>query len=74
MYRIAAPFMRSPARVARVLSDLLLHEEQEDGMIYDISKRKKALPSMDESQKNALFIRCRKLIDPYLRQAGSPKF
>jgi NAD(P)-dependent dehydrogenase (short-subunit alcohol dehydrogenase family) len=70
MYRIAAPFMKSPARVARALSDLLLHGMPEDGFIYDISMRKKEPPLIDNSWKEALFIRCHELIDPYLRQAG----
>ncbi len=70
MYRIAAPFMKSPARVARVLSELLLDDMPEDGLIYDISKMKRAVPPIDKSQKEALFRRCHELIDPYLRQAG----
>jgi NAD(P)-dependent dehydrogenase (short-subunit alcohol dehydrogenase family) len=73
IYRIAAPFMRSPAMVAGVLSELLLNENPEDGMIYDISKRKKAVPLMEKSQKDALISRCNELIDPFLRQAGALK-
>jgi hypothetical protein len=70
MYGIAAPFMRSPAAAARVLSDLLLHEEPEDGLIYDISKREKEVPAIDKPQKDAIIRRCHDLIDLYLRHAG----
>ena len=74
MYRVAAPFMKSPARVAKVLCSLLLHEDPEDGMIFDFSKRKKAVPSIDRSKEDALIRSCNELIDPFLKKVGSLKF
>jgi NAD(P)-dependent dehydrogenase (short-subunit alcohol dehydrogenase family) len=67
MYRVAAPFMRSPARVSEALADLLLTESPEDGMIYDISKRKRALPAMDRSVKDDFIAKCYELLGPFLR-------
>jgi NAD(P)-dependent dehydrogenase (short-subunit alcohol dehydrogenase family) len=70
MYRIAAPFMKSPSNIAAALSDLLLNGMPENGLIYDISKRKREVPAVDKSHKEALIQRCQELIDPYLRQPG----
>jgi NAD(P)-dependent dehydrogenase (short-subunit alcohol dehydrogenase family) len=69
LYLIAAPFMRTPARVAKGLTEILLRGDHEDGMIYDISNRKKAVPQIEQSSRDALIARCHALIDPYLRHS-----
>jgi NAD(P)-dependent dehydrogenase (short-subunit alcohol dehydrogenase family) len=66
MYGIAAPFMRSPARIAKVLADLMLKDSIDNGAIYDSLSRKRSLPEMDKSVKEALVNSCFKLIDPFL--------
>jgi NAD(P)-dependent dehydrogenase (short-subunit alcohol dehydrogenase family) len=66
MYQIASPFMRNPAKVAKVLSDILLKGDIVNGMIYDTSKRSRSLPEIDMSQKTALINSCYELIDPFL--------
>jgi NAD(P)-dependent dehydrogenase (short-subunit alcohol dehydrogenase family) len=74
MYRIAAPFMRSPAKVARVMTEIILNTDYVDGMIYDITRRQEAAPMIEKSHMATLIGRCHELIDPYLRKADSPKF
>lgn len=67
MYRIAAPFMRNPLRVAKVLLDLSLQDGIESGAIYDISKIKSSLPAVNRSQADQFIHRCYELIDPFMR-------
>jgi NAD(P)-dependent dehydrogenase (short-subunit alcohol dehydrogenase family) len=66
MYRVAAPFMKDPARVAKVLMELLLNDSIVNGMIYDTSKRRRSLPQMVESAKTAFTDSCYAIIDPFL--------
>ena len=66
MYRIAAPFMRSPVRVAGVLKDLMLKDNIVNSVIYDVFNRQRSLPETDISVKEAFIDSCFKLIDPYL--------
>ena len=66
MYRVAAPFMRSPATVAKVLSELLLQDNIVNGMIYDRLKRRRSLPEIDKSHKESFMDSCYALIDPFL--------
>lgn len=66
LYRIAAPFMRRPAAVAKVLAELLLEDSVENGMIYDNIKRQRSLPEMDKSLKASFMDSCYSLIDPFL--------
>jgi NAD(P)-dependent dehydrogenase (short-subunit alcohol dehydrogenase family) len=66
MYRIAAPFMRSPEKVAKALAVMMLKDEIVSGSIYDASYRKKSLPVIETHEKEALMDSCYKLIDPFL--------
>jgi NAD(P)-dependent dehydrogenase (short-subunit alcohol dehydrogenase family) len=66
LYRIAAPFMRSPLKVAKALADIMLKTEIENGSIYDASYRQKSLPAFEKNEKEAFIDSCYKLIDPFL--------
>ena len=66
LYRIAAPFMQSPAKVATGLSELLLENNIMNGMIYDRRKRRRSIPEIDKSQKASFIDSCYALIDPFL--------
>jgi len=67
MYNVAAPFMRSPARVAKTLEELMLKEETVSGSIYDRSKKQRSVPETDKFQKSYFIDRCYELIDPFLK-------
>jgi NAD(P)-dependent dehydrogenase (short-subunit alcohol dehydrogenase family) len=66
MYRIAAPFMKNPSGVAKVLAELLLMDDIVNGMVYNTSKRPRPLPSVDISRKAAFMDLSYGLIDKYL--------
>lgn len=66
LYRIAAPFMRSPGKVAKVMVELMLEENVVNGMIYDKLKRRRSIPEIDKSQKSAFADTCYTLLDPFL--------
>jgi NAD(P)-dependent dehydrogenase (short-subunit alcohol dehydrogenase family) len=68
MYRIASPFMRSPAKVARVLGDLMLNDNLVNGAVYDFQNRQKTLIKTDKAVKDIFIASCYKMIDPYLNQ------
>jgi NAD(P)-dependent dehydrogenase (short-subunit alcohol dehydrogenase family) len=66
LYRIAAPFMRTPSTVAKVFVELILKENIVNGRIYDTSKRPRSVPEMDESVKKALADSCYEIIYPFM--------
>jgi NAD(P)-dependent dehydrogenase (short-subunit alcohol dehydrogenase family) len=66
LYRIAAPFMRRPSRVAKALADIMLKVDIKIGLIYDSSYRLKSLPVIEKKEKEAFIESCYKLIDPFL--------
>ena len=66
LYRIAAPFMRSPERVAGVLSDILTGKEIEPGVIYNIRKVTNKIPQPDPAVSDNFWSECHKFIEPYI--------
>ena len=69
LYQIAAPFMRSPVKVAEILFQLLNEKELMNGMIYDIRKRYRQVPLKDQLKKEAFRLACYNLIAPFINQA-----
>ena len=66
LYRIAAPFMRSPAKVAAGLAQLLLDDNTVNGVIYDRRKRLRSVPEFDKSREESFIDSCYDLIGPFL--------
>lgn len=66
LYRIAAPFMRSPARVADVLFNILTGNELKNGVIYNIRKKIRNLPDVSDTKSEALRKGCYNKINAYL--------
>jgi NAD(P)-dependent dehydrogenase (short-subunit alcohol dehydrogenase family) len=66
LYHIAAPFMRSPAKVAAGLAELLLDDNTLNGVIYDRRKRLRSVPGFDKSRKESFIDSCYDLIGPFL--------
>lgn len=66
LYHIAAPFMRTPSSVAKVLVEMILKDNIVNGMIYDTLKRQRSLPGIDKSRKASFISSCYALIDPFL--------
>jgi NAD(P)-dependent dehydrogenase (short-subunit alcohol dehydrogenase family) len=69
LYRIAAPFMRSPEKVAEILFLLLTDTEIKNGMIYDLRKSVSPVRVADKRKKEEFRLLCYGLIDPYIRQS-----
>jgi NAD(P)-dependent dehydrogenase (short-subunit alcohol dehydrogenase family) len=67
LYQIAAPFMRSPGKVAEVLFRLMEEERLKNGMIYNLKRRIKLIPEIDQKEKEAFMDASYNLIAPYLK-------
>jgi NAD(P)-dependent dehydrogenase (short-subunit alcohol dehydrogenase family) len=67
LYRIAAPFMKSPAVVAEALAERLTAGDIENGLIYDISKNSKKIPAIDQRQKEEFMRSSHSIIGPFCR-------
>jgi NAD(P)-dependent dehydrogenase (short-subunit alcohol dehydrogenase family) len=68
MYHVAAPFMRSPAKVARALAKLIESDDIQSGAIYDISCRRKQLPVVEQDEKDKFITLCYSLIEKFIHQ------
>jgi NAD(P)-dependent dehydrogenase (short-subunit alcohol dehydrogenase family) len=68
MYRIAAPFMRSPAKVAGILFEAVsaANYEPVSGSIYDIRNGRKNAPVLDINEKEEFMQACYQLIEPFI--------
>ncbi len=68
MYRIAAPFMKSPRNVASKISEILERNDLKTGSIYNLYKREKPIPRIDHTIKDLFWKDCYKDINKYLEQ------
>jgi len=66
LYNIAAPFMRKPASVARVLAELMTESNTINGEVYDLRKRIKRVPEIDPSVSEAFWKEMYRIIEPFI--------
>lgn len=66
LYRIAAPFMRSPDKVAIRFGEVIKREDLTDGAVYRSGKGKGSLPIAETRDINAFWKECDKIIRPYV--------
>jgi NAD(P)-dependent dehydrogenase (short-subunit alcohol dehydrogenase family) len=66
LYHIAAPFMRKPSKVAKVLAQILTDHGFSNGVIYDIRKRIKRMKEIDRDIVNNFWEESYSLIKSYL--------
>jgi hypothetical protein len=67
LYQIAAPFMRSPSKVASCLAEILEQENHLNGAIYS-SKNRFRNPKFLKNEGTEKFMKeCGNLLAPYLR-------
>ena len=59
--------MRSPGKVAKILKEILIRKDIEDGMIYNIRRRSRLIPELDEDEKEEFRKACQNIIDPYIK-------
>jgi NAD(P)-dependent dehydrogenase (short-subunit alcohol dehydrogenase family) len=66
LYRIAAPFMRKPGRIACRFGELTEREDLVNGAVYKSGKRKGSLPVADFQTVSSFWQQCIKIIEPFL--------
>ncbi len=66
LYRIAAPFMRKPSKVAKVLADILTGPDFSSGVIFDIRKRIRYMKDINPVTIKTFWEECYKMLKPYL--------
>jgi len=66
LYGIASPFMRSAARVARVLNGVITMDDISNGVIYDFRKRIKPIPVLSKVESEAFWSESNEKISRYI--------
>ena len=67
MYRIAAPFMRNPKKVAVRFGEVIKREDLVNGAVYRSGKGKGRFPVAENQAVNSFWKECNKIIEPYVR-------
>jgi len=66
MYRLAAPFMRSPERVAVRFGEVIKRKDLADGAVYRSGKGKGSLPVAETRAVKTFWKECDKIIEQYI--------
>ena len=66
MYRIGAPFMRNPAKVAHRIGELIESKNLTDGSVYDYRNRIRTVPEAGKKAEARFWDECYELIGMYL--------
>ncbi len=66
LYRIAAPFMRKPSKVAGVLAEILTRKDISGDVIYDLNSQIKQIPVTEKGLTMTFWIECYEKIRPFL--------
>ncbi|MCX6333618.1 MAG: SDR family NAD(P)-dependent oxidoreductase [Bacteroidia bacterium] len=67
LYRIAAPFMRKPVRLAAVLAEILTREDVAGGVIYNLRKKARKIPVPEKNTAEIFWKECQEKINPFLQ-------
>jgi len=67
LYHIASPFMRNPAKVAKILQEILIQKEIKEGMVYNIKRRSGSVPEFDKHEKEVFMKACHNIIDSFMK-------
>jgi NAD(P)-dependent dehydrogenase (short-subunit alcohol dehydrogenase family) len=66
MYRVAAPFMRDPANIAKAYCDLLERDDLVNGAVYKPGRLTGRIPETSHGKLSSFFEGCYKIIEPYI--------
>jgi len=66
IYRLAAPFMRSPEKVAVRFGEVLERKDLAHGAVYRSGKGKGSLPAADSRAAKTFWKECEKIIEHYI--------
>jgi NAD(P)-dependent dehydrogenase (short-subunit alcohol dehydrogenase family) len=67
LYRIAAPFMRKPKKIAGRFNDIIKESDLVNGMIYKSNKKIEGVFVTDKKAEDNFWQECYKKIEPYLK-------
>jgi len=66
LYRIAAPFMRRPFRIAKILADLITDPASLSGVVYNAGKNNRILKEVNPFILNTFWRECYSILKPYM--------
>ncbi len=67
LYKIAAPFMRSPVKIAARYAELIEREDLVNGAVYKSGRQTGSVSVTENPAVNTFWQVCYKMIEPYLR-------
>jgi NAD(P)-dependent dehydrogenase (short-subunit alcohol dehydrogenase family) len=67
LYKIAAPFMRKPSKVATVLAEILTGPDIPNGAIFNIRKGRKTIKGVSAESVNTFWEECYSMIKEYFK-------
>jgi retinol dehydrogenase 12 len=66
LYKVAAPFMRNPVKVAASYADLIEREDLVNGAIYKRGRKKESVPMKEGQAIDTFWKSCYQMIEPFL--------
>jgi NAD(P)-dependent dehydrogenase (short-subunit alcohol dehydrogenase family) len=66
LYKVAAPFMRNPVKVAASYADLIEREDLVNGAIYKTGRKKGSVPMKESQAIDTFWKSCYLMIEPFL--------
>lgn len=67
LYKVAAPFMRNPVKVASSYADLIEREDLVNGAIYRTGRKKGSVPLKENQAVDIFWKSCYQMIEPFLK-------
>jgi NAD(P)-dependent dehydrogenase (short-subunit alcohol dehydrogenase family) len=67
LYKVAAPFMRKPEKIAAIYCRLIERDDLVNGAVYKSGKRTGTVPETESQAVNDFWQECYKIIEPYLK-------
>jgi NAD(P)-dependent dehydrogenase (short-subunit alcohol dehydrogenase family) len=67
LYRVAAPFMRNPEKIAARYAELVERKDLVNGAVYKSGRQEGSVPVTDNLAVNAFWQECYRMIEPYLK-------
>ena len=67
LYKIAAPFMKDPEKIAAIYGRLIERDDLVNGAVYKSGKRTGTVPETENQAVNAFWQECYKIIEPWLK-------
>jgi NAD(P)-dependent dehydrogenase (short-subunit alcohol dehydrogenase family) len=67
LYRVAAPFMRNPEKIAARYAELVERKDLVNGAVYKSGRQAGSVPVTDNLAVDAFWQECYRMIEPYLK-------